>query len=446
MIRTRMRRFVIARVARAARENRRQQRGFTLPELMVSLVAGLIVTMAVVALAKTSTNTFHEQVRTTSAEMALRLAASRLTSDLTRASFMSTGNIRWDPGIARDRTAPDPATDTGSRYTALNNLAGLRLYRAASPEAPSLPIAASNGLRPQALDITGNLTSNDQYLGTIGPGTIGPQRFTLNNDDPTVMRMLLMPDGATPRSDAEATAILSETFLPVAGRTFPARVTDTSGKTHFVVVAAAGVAGGQAWLDLANSNLGTPVLSAQDTGQKGGFEGFEQLQIAPLQTVRWSIQRVANPRLDPDVDANAKYDLFRQYIDATGALVGSPELVSEYAVDLRFAFTVDQSPLLPLNTGFDFEDDENNQRWTTSTGVSSGTASTPGPHRIRSVRFRLATRAAMPDRKLNLPGPADGFLYRYCIDEVALAACTRFARVRTLVSEVALTNQARMNY
>lgn len=427
--------------------SRRRSRGFTLPELMVSLVAGLIVTMGVMALAKTATNTFHEQIRTTSAEMALRLAAGRLSSDLSRASFMSTGNIRWDPGIARIRTAPNPASDTGSRYPTLNNLAGLRLYLTGSPEAPTLPIDARNGLNPQALDITGNLTTNDQYLGTIGPGAgCGPQRMTLNNDDPTVMRMLLLPDGTTPRSDSDATRILREAFLPVDTSTFPARVTDTSGKTHFVVVCSAGVTGGQGWLEFANTNLGSPVLTADQTGQIGGYEGFEQLQIAPIQTVRWSIRRSPNPRLDPDVDADAKYDLFRQYIDATGVAVGTPELIAEYAVDLRFAFTADQSPLVPQMTGFDFEDDTNNQRWTTTTGVATGTTSSPGPHRIRSVRFRLATRAAMSDRKLDLPGPAAGFIHRYCIDDVAVAGCTRFARVRTLVSEIALTNQARMTY
>lgn len=442
--RTHMRRCV---VARCVRESRRQARGFTLPELMVSLVAGLIVTMGVMALAKTATNTFHEQIRTTSAEMALRLAAGRLSSDLSRASYMSTGNIRWDPGIARVNTAPDPSTDTGSRYPAFNNLAGIRLYLAGSPEAPTLQVDSRNGLKPQALDITGNLTTNDQYLGTIGPGSAcGAQRMTLNNDDPTVMRMLLMPDGTATRSDANAGRIVKENFQPVTDKRFPARVTDTSGKTHIVEVCDSGVTGGQAWLEFTATNLGSPVLTAQQTGQKGGYEGFEQLQVAPIQTVRWSIQRVANARLDPEVDAESKYDLFRQYIDASGVAVGTPELIAEYAVDLRFAFTVDQSPIVPQMTGFDFEDDTNNQNWTTSTGVATGTMSAPGPQRIRSVRFRLATRAAMPDRKLDLPGPATGFIHRYCIDDTAVSACTRFARVRTLVSEVALTNQARMNY
>jgi inorganic triphosphatase YgiF len=47
---------------------------------------------------------------------------------------------------------------------------------------------------------------------------------------------------------------------------------------------------------------------------------------------------------------------------------------------------------------------------------------------------RRGTRATMLERRL------------HCLDNQLPANCTRFARVRTLVSEVALINQARMTY
>ena len=78
------------------------------------------------------------------------------------------------------------------------------------------------------------------------------------------------------------------------------------------------------------------------------------------------------------------------------------------------------------------------------TQIASGTASGgPGPQRVRSVRYRLATRAALPDRTAPLPVPPGApYIVRYCTD----AACAHAARVRTIMSEVALTNQARMTY
>ena len=79
---------------------RRYNSGFTLIELMVSLIAGLAVALAVVALSTEATATFHEEARTAAAEMALRTAAERLRSDLQRAAYMSTGNIQTDPYIA----------------------------------------------------------------------------------------------------------------------------------------------------------------------------------------------------------------------------------------------------------------------------------------------------------------------------------------------------------
>lgn len=434
----------------------RSRRGFTLPELMVSLVAGLVVTLAVVGLARTATTTFHEQVRSTASEMALRLAGQRFSADLERVGFMSTGNMRYDPLIVRLDTAPLPAT--GSRYLSLNNMAGIRLYVASAPENPVIAVEADNGLRPEVVDLTGNFTSNDQYIvATISAppdpilSSCGPQSVTLNPTDAAVVRITrkILPDGSTPaRSDGEATTLLQSIFQP-GGGVFPARVLDpNSGATHFVIVNAVAVVGGVATITFAPSTGGCPVLWG---GQgKGGTSGFgEGLQIAPLQTVRWKIQRVPNAQLDPPEDAPVKYDLTRQYVDAAGALVGAPEIVSEYAVDLKVAFTVDQTPSAPATLSFDYEDETNNQLWST-TGVNASARSAamtePAPHRIRSIRFRIAERTARSDRAFDLPGPAAGYLLRYCLDGAPLATCARWARVRTYTSEVALMNQARMSY
>ncbi len=62
----------------------RRERAFTLVELLVSLTAGLLIALAVVAVARGATSTFHEEMRLASAESSLRIAMDRLRADLQR--------------------------------------------------------------------------------------------------------------------------------------------------------------------------------------------------------------------------------------------------------------------------------------------------------------------------------------------------------------------------
>jgi prepilin-type N-terminal cleavage/methylation domain-containing protein len=82
------------------RRSRARRRGFTLVELMISLVMGLIVALAAVGLARSATTTFYEQARISGVEANVRAASERLRNDLSRASYMSTPNIQWDPRLA----------------------------------------------------------------------------------------------------------------------------------------------------------------------------------------------------------------------------------------------------------------------------------------------------------------------------------------------------------
>ena len=66
------------------------------------------------------------------------------------------------------------------------------------------------------------------------------------------------------------------------------------------------------------------------------------------------------------------------------------------------------------------------------------------------MRARIVTRAAQPDRSAPLSA-GGGYLYRYCASQLdGSANCTQgstsWARTRTLMTEVALPNQARLWY
>jgi len=462
------------------KRSRSRAAGFTLVELMVSLVAGLIIAMAVVGLSKAATTTFYEEARISTVEATVRSAAERLRQDLIRASFMSTGNIR----LARDgATAAMPnlrvpfghkiaVTDpsgaaSGSRYPALDNLQGIRITVGGSGSFPvadagtagPLGLAGANGLNPDAITIAGNLTTDDQYTGTLfAPGDLpgspcGGMAVQLKaNGDAAVRRLLTSSNPA---------AALQAAFTPVTGRDYAARIVDARGCQHYAVVCGVAMnvgtcAGGDtcAAVYFRDPAAGGAVVPGGAT--TCGGNPTEQVTVNPVHRVRWFIGPNVDPitAADPAIEpVTNKFNLYRELLDASAVptpVPGTRQVVAEYAIDLKFGITVDQAVAgNPPNqlVVFDMDSDPgggtgNIDQWTQN--ASSTTSGNPGPQRVRTVRFRVATRASIPDRAANLIVPPGApYLSRYCIDP---PACKRYARVRSLVSEVALLNQMGMSY
>ena len=434
----------------------RRLRGFTLVELMVSMTAGLFVALAVVALSQQATTTFQEESRTATAEMSLRTAIERLRGDLIRASYMSTPNIQKDPLIAH---APDQPNVPTTFPAGIKLLAGLRLIHP-SP-AKNLPLSVLNALTPDTLEISGNMTTTDSYVVRImdAGGGCGGQRLTLAIDSPAMWRVLATPD---------PDATFESAFQPMAGGAFIVRVEDDTGHYQFVQTCtgkAAGITGSGltavAYVDVAST---TPVLTAADTKTQGGAVGLGvgRLSVNPVQTVRWEVRPIdtTQTRDNPykelyltaavDGGSSDKYELFRTYVDAAGTLVDQTELVAEYAVDFKVAFSADlvdatTDPNRTL-TVYGMSDTALNEALADDVTV----VRPHGPERIRSVRFRLSTRSSIADREAPLIAPAANaqqgdYPLRYCISQ---AGCTAsgWSRVRTTTSEVTVMNQARMFY
>ncbi len=432
-------------------KNRRASRGFTLIELMVSLIAGLFVVMAVVGLSTQATNIFHEEARTASSEMSLRTAVERIRADLQRAAFMSTGNIQADPYIAH--VPGVPMVKTGP-LTSLYRLAGVRLVYQGSTAATPLSVGA--GLAPDTIELAGNYTTTDDYVVRFteaNRSVCGGTRLWLATDSPAMWRILAQsdPNGA-----------LANAFQPVSGSQFIARVTDDTGHFQYLPTCLGGAAGvtgaglaATAFVDLDTAT--TPLLTANATGTNGGVTGLGvgRLRVNPIQTVRWELRPIdtSKPSDAPYAQLVSplgdKYELFRTYLDVTGAATPQAELVAEYAVDLKFAFSADLS--LPTNQtraltvyGFGPLDGPLNQNLADDVSVNLLTT----PQRIRSVHFRLSTRSSIADRAEAITIPAanakqDIYPTRYCV----LASCTAgqvgWARIRSVTSEVATTNLAK---
>lgn len=452
------------------KRQRFQQRGFTLTELMVSLVMGLIVALAAVGLSKTATTTFYEQARSTTAEGALRAASNRLRQDLMRTSFMSTGNIALDPKVARLQAATTPAQI--ARYGSLTRLRGLRIDVDMRADGGIPATLALNSISPDAINLTGNFTSDDQYSGTIqdggtssGYGTCSnPQTITLDTAGDAATYTL----GGGSAGAVDPVVLLANAkaaFMPKGNRLFLAQVTDAIGCNHYVPVCDVSYVGTSPNPSLKimvqSPGSGRAVLysnssaSDQDPVARncGASEGG-RVTIAPLQQVRWflDVSTSTNLAADPGIEAtDKKVDLKRAILDFDGAPVFT-EVIGEYMVDLKFGIVFDDlastgaSRQMVVDIPTDSTDPNGNKIDKDTADDLTMTAGNPGPQRVRAVRFRMSARTAVPDRAQDLNVDAGQIRARYCVDDTLSPCKAGWARVRTLTSEVVLTNQTGMFY
>ncbi len=476
--------------ARLASRARGGVRGFTLIELTVSLVAGLVVAMAVAVLSHEATASFNEEVRVSAAEATLRGAADRLRSDLQRASYMSTPNIEMDPNLAKlfAQVGNLPPGSTAAQ----RGLQGI-LFTPGSTgtnSAHGLTLESTNNITPASIDVTGNLTGADQFeVQSILPGACCT--INLAASSPSIFRILNATAAGVP--DPNADAEMQNTFAPAPAATgnaftqapFWVRYVDmATNHAQYLLTCSAGgkqvagiTAGGGGTLQPYVLTTQCPLTGAQTgtiTATNGNTAGVAT--VNPIVTARWEvasqtgagtnpppqdIAALANTALEAGVDTN-KYDLVRSLVDGNGNLLKeTTEVVAEYAVGLDFSFGVDTEAFLtgqaPKIVVYDFGDTNNASVAGSVVPLFSTTVNgpnTPDPQRIRSVRFMMETRAAIADRTATIPvqSVADGgggtFLYRYCMTPTGCSgnSLVQWARVRTIVGEVSLPNQQQAFY
>jgi prepilin-type N-terminal cleavage/methylation domain-containing protein len=438
-----------SRKARPARLRLRRTRGFTLVELLVAMTAGAMVSYAAFAFAKAATTSFQEESRMANATVSSTLGFRRLVSDLQRAAYMSTSNIQRDfrrPGAVTD-TDTDPGTvcvDPAAYPAGIRDLAGIYVEANGYDITGTKSAAnATNGTAPDRVTLAGNFPSTEQFWA----------RRIVNGTD-----VYLEPfSGPVVRTNAQilgSSGTWETIFQP--GRIL--RVVDQSGFQHFGIIASATLSNNQPLIRLTNETRlfqqGVGAIGATNptcTGIGGYGEGTLVNVISRIRYEVRDLRNVANYALlygDTDFGATKtaasisgdddRHELVRYEINATdGSVVaGTEELISEYAVDLRFGGTVTTGigavgtptqAITRLKPG--------DATFASTWAVRPSTApAKPGPERIRSVEVRLAVRSRLPDRDQPLVAPA-GSLYRFQL------ANGKYARVRTLQADVALTNQ-----
>ena len=266
-------------------KRRSSRSGFTLVELTVALVAGLIVAMGIVGLSHEATATFNEEVRTSAAESGLRTAVDRVRADLQRAGYMSTGNIMSDNMIATP-AGQSNVWGIGANMHGLLQLAAIQLTENGSvtnnPGIATLSAAQSPALAPDLLLIGGNMTCAEQFdVQAVLPPAGNCQQILLSPVSPAIYRVATAGLANIPLASAE----LNNAFAPVVGNgataQFMVRLLDDTGHSQYLATCQQADVAGITASPTSGSTPSTPrserrwipAASAASAGMRPGARG-----------------------------------------------------------------------------------------------------------------------------------------------------------------------------
>ncbi len=460
----------------------RASRGFTLIELMIAMVAAMMVTMSAFLLSKGASRFFQNEARVSTAQLAVSMGMNRLVADIQRASFMASANI----APAADGRPKDRAVCTNGALpniaNGLGRMAGVTITQRGSLTDPTgLPVNVMNNFMPDRISIVGTFGTTEQFpVQAIVPGAGGGFSVYLQPNSAAYWRSQANLD-AVAAAGAGADA-LSMAFR--AGRAL--RIVDQSGGQEYGLIASYNLNGGQPYIALA----ATPALAQKTPATTCGFSGFcVGCLVNPVSRIQYDIRSMQTlvagnvytelVKSAQDAARNSvtgddfRTELVREEIafDTGGPMVGTLEIVAEYAVDLKFGLEIigtvggaapGGDPGLGMNggTGLLRLPITNPETGNVYTVAADPTVATAMPERIRTVQVRLSTRTRAPDRETDapfFPGQvctptlatgdtkcygADGRRSRYNVSTSAtFGSKTRFARVRTQYADVALPNQ-----
>ncbi len=403
------------------------RRGFTLIELMVSLAGGLFLSITVFLVAKHTSALYQRETRIASTNVASVVGFERLRADLARAGFMSSPHIRRDPFVCGNPVG------NAAWPVQLREMTSVRIDNI--PEANLPNVLVDNGITPQTLLLSGNYSSAEAF----------PARAIVVSGT-SFQIFLQQATGAMARigygaPGADNQAILTSVFPP--GRAI--RVVDNSGRSQFGTLTSVStnpspvlnIAGGQPNLIFRTSSTMGCGFKGEETGALVNAVNFFRYDLRNLSTD----SRYAPLYPDPDTEVGPEYedertDLVREEIGPNGtAIPNTLELVTEYAVDLRFRLTVAPNQRSQLQ----YVQQANIPAWAGNPVVMNPNA---GPQMIRTVHTWLSVRSREADRGSTVANPG-GPLFRIGLGGGGNAP---FARVRTVQARVALHNQTRVTW
>ena len=413
----------------AKRRARRRDAGFTLVELMVGLTGGLIISLAVFALARDSGRFYQREARLANATVAGLVGFERLRTDISRAGFLSSANIVRDLRQCVKPVASWPYN--------IRNMASVQV----SAPGVTYPMLTANGRTPPSLLLAGAFTSSEVFRATgkiVGLNT----EFHLDVSPPIQSALMRAGGGALPDSATMQAAFPALRGLRIVqnGRQYYGQITSAVGGADPTVTINASPA-----LYIKGEGGGPPDCGLEFPGSGAGaitinVVNFVQYQLGRPQTPT-GILSFAGVFTSAEAGPGeaGRTELMRVEQAADGSLIdGTEELVAEYAVDFGLSLTAvtgitgccnpTVGTIVPSAAQF-----------ATFTGPVFGSGNTP--ELIRSVRVRLSVRSRESDRSSPIANPTGDALYRFNVTGSDAGTTEDYARVRTSQADVALHNQ-----
>ncbi len=407
---------------------RRRARGFTLIELMVALSGGLIFTLFVFMLARDATRFYQNESRVADATFGSIAGFQRLRTDIARAGYLATPNIQTDNRFCGNAAA-------NAALGGLQSLASLQI--GSSPTHFSF---GKNSVSPDSITLMGSYASAEQFpVRLIVPLPNNTFEVHFQTGTPAMLRM----------GYGASTKGFTDLFLP--GRVL--RIVDKTGREQYGYITARNAGNtAQPFVTLST----TPAIVWKTSANNCGLRGTEFGSLVNVvQMIRYEVRSLSGvaqfAELSPATSdapgeaATDRTELVREELQianpAATVANTAPELVAEFAVDLKFGLTVLDNVVNRTTKIRTAAADIAPYATDVTQGVTTGF----GPGQIRAVRARLSVRSRTPDRRdANIDATAAGGIYRFDVSKNGVST-PNYARVRTLQADIALRNQPNAN-
>ncbi len=341
------------------RSSRRSQAGFTLVELMVSVILMSLVVIAVFSFFNSMSNVFHTQEQVVDVQSDVRFATEFIAKDIRRSGYLAAPSAAADPLVC-----PKPAAaPTGLQYSAtwvVNDDANASVFGGGADG------AANTNIFPDSLFVMGSMEVSQAFeLSSVTTG-----QASLKAD--SIVEVFGSDDAAN--NEARFNALFKADRM--------VKVYKPDGRAQFGFISEA------TW------NAGAPTVTltglvAREGNRGCGLEGIsgEDYELSVLNIMRYRVEQSAS---DP-----SRSDLLRAEMNPkTGAVMAGTEIsILDHVVDFQVWPDVDKGIGAVPNMAPDQEwgDDIGNETWTNMVGQW---------HRARALHVTISARTPREDPTL----------------------------------------------